>query len=157
MSGKSGNRRNFKRREQDDTWQERSSRKGMNSSRREADRHYAERGMERLRWIAPVRPSEPLPTPVCPYCGKPIKDIAAAVEDRTMHMPAHFECVLAFIAENERLEREDTLAYIGGGRFGIVRFTGISHTFHIKKIMEWENRENRAEWRKSISEYYSST
>ncbi|MDR1325382.1 MAG: hypothetical protein LBK00_05020 [Treponema sp.] len=157
MSGKGGNRRNFKRREQDDPWQEKSSRKGMNSSRRETDHRYVERGMERLRWTPPARPSEPLPTPDCPYCGKPIKDIATALEDRTMNMPAHFECVMAFIAEGERLEKEDTLAYIGGGRFGIVRFTGISHTFRIKKIMEWENRENRAAWRKSISEYYSST
>jgi hypothetical protein len=64
---------------------------------------------------------------------------------------------MAFLAEDERLEKGDTLAYIGGGRFGIVRFTGISHTFRIKKVMEWEDRENRAEWRKSISEYYSST
>jgi hypothetical protein len=74
-----------------------------------------------------------------------------------MNKPAHFECVMAFIAEEERLEKEDTLAYIGGGRFGIVRFTGASRTFRIKKIMEWENKENRAEWRKTISEYYSST
>ncbi|MDR2417672.1 MAG: hypothetical protein LBD79_01290 [Treponema sp.] len=157
MSGKGGNRRNFKRREQDDAWQEKSSRKGMNNSRRETDRHYTERGMERFRWIPPAQPSEPLPTPDCPYCGKPIKDIATALEDPTMNMPAHFECVMAFIAEDERLEKEDILTYIGGGRFGIVRFTGISHRFRIKKIMEWENRENRAEWRKTISEYYSST
>jgi hypothetical protein len=74
-----------------------------------------------------------------------------------MNKPAHFECIMALIAENERLEKDDTLAYIGGGRFGIVRFTGIAHTFRIRKIMEWENRENRAEWRKTISEYYSST
>jgi hypothetical protein len=156
MSGKGGNRRNFKRRDQDDAWQEKPSRKG-NNSRKDTDRHYAERGMERLRWIPPVRPSEPLPTPDCPYCGKPIKDIASALEDRAANAPAHFECIMAFLAEDERLEKGDTLAYIGGGRFGIVHFTGTSHTFRIKKIMEWEDRENRAEWRISISEHYSST
>jgi hypothetical protein len=157
MSSKGGNRRNSKRREHGDAWQEKPSKKGAGGSRRETDRRYMERGLERLRWIPPVRPNEPLPTPECPYCGKPIKDIAAALEHRTMNTPVHFECVMAFIAKNERLEKEDTLAYIGGGRFGIVRFTGLSRTFRIKKIVEWENRENRAEWRKSISEYYSST
>jgi hypothetical protein len=103
--------------------------------------------------------TEPLPAPDCPYCGKPIKDITSAVGDKHSNIPVHFDCILARVAKDEILEKGDSVAYIGGGRFGIVHFYG-SQTipvFKIKKIMEWEDKENRAEWRKTISDYYSVT
>jgi hypothetical protein len=72
--------------------------------------------------------------------------------------------VAAKIAGEERLEKGDTVTYIGGGRFGIVHFRsgvpgkgGDGKTFTIKKIIEWENKDNRAEWRSTISDHYSVT
>jgi hypothetical protein len=77
----------------------------------------------------------------------------------------HFDCVAAKIAAEETLERGDTVTYIGGGRFGIVHFEGTGipgrggerKTFQIKKIIEWENKDNRADWRSTISDHYSVT
>ncbi|MDR1302816.1 MAG: hypothetical protein LBK43_10170 [Treponema sp.] len=111
---------------------------------------------ERLRWTPPVLSPEPLPVPDCPYCGKPIKDIAAAVTDKYSDTPVHFDCIIAKIAESETLEKGDSIAYIGGGCFGILKFTGSPHgpRFIIKKVVAWEDREHRADWRKTISERY---
>jgi hypothetical protein len=106
---------------------------------------------------------EPLPVPDCPWCGKPIRDFASAIADRDTGLPVHFDCVAARIAREEKLEKGDTVAYIGGGRFGVVHASGISGKggegkfFTIKKIIEWENKDNRAEWRSTISDHYSVT
>jgi hypothetical protein len=110
--------------------------------------------------------TEPIPVPDCPYCGKPIKDLSAALSDKSSGAAVHFDCVIARIAENEILEKGDAVSYIGGGRFGVVHFTNpsdlpgrspASHKFTIKKIFEWEDKENRAEWRKFIADHYSVT
>jgi hypothetical protein len=120
---------------------------------------------ERPRWTPPKLSTGPLPAPECPWCGKPIKDLSAAITDKHSGQPVHFDCVLARLAGEENLERGDELSYIGGGRFGIVQFSGgpdaqkkgEARRFIIKKIFEWEDKENRAEWRQSISDYYSVT
>ena len=107
--------------------------------------------------------TDPLPVSDCPCCGKPIRDISSAIADKYTGNPVHFDCVTARIATGERLEKGDIVAYIGGGRFGIVSFgnSGASHTtdrnFTIKKVIEWENKDKRAEWRSEISDHYSVT
>jgi hypothetical protein len=103
--------------------------------------------------------SEPLPAPNCPYCGKPVQDISSAISDKNSGEPVHFDCVITRIAENEVLEQGDAVIYIGGGRFGVVHFNNPQNTqdFTIKKILEWEDKENRSEWRKSVSDHYSVT
>jgi hypothetical protein len=104
--------------------------------------------------------------PDCPYCGKPIKDISSAISDINSGEPVHFDCVINRISEAEVLERGDAVTYIGGGRFGVVHFNRSpespkkpenAQNFKIKKILEWENKENRADWRKSVSDHYSAT
>jgi hypothetical protein len=125
---------------------------------------------DRPKWKAPTPSIEPLPHPVCPYCGKPIKDIAAAMTDKITGQPVHFDCVIARIIGAETLESGDAVVYIGGGRFGIVHFPGMvrdslqgrrngddydTRDFRIKKIFEWEDKENRALWRKDIEDHFS--
>jgi hypothetical protein len=112
---------------------------------------------ERPKWVPPEMPSEPIPTPDCPYCGKPIMDLSAAVTDRKSDAPVHFDCIVERITEEEALEEGDTVTYIGGGRFAVVNFAGENRNFRIKKILEWETREDRAEWRKNISDHFSIT
>jgi hypothetical protein len=128
---------------------------------RESARFDKNRGglFERPRWVAPKLPSDPLPVLDCPYCGKPIKDIASAIADKNNGVPVHFDCIIARIGEGETLEQGDAVAYIGGGRFGVVHFGSPqdNRNFTIKKILEWENKENRAEWRDTISDHYSMT
>jgi hypothetical protein len=114
---------------------------------------------ERPHWTAPVPPVNPITTPNCPWCGKQIKDIATAISDKDTGLPVHFDCVLARIAEMEKLETNDSVCYIGGGRFGIVHYNNPPETkgFTIKKIFEWEIKDENNEWRRPISEYFSIT
>ncbi|MDR3170052.1 MAG: hypothetical protein LBU17_00320 [Treponema sp.] len=161
MNGKGGNNRRkpLRTRERNnDTWQDNPKQGKKN---RDYGRYDKNRGFmyERLKWTPPALSKEPFPVPDCPYCGKPIRDIAVALDDHILGQAVHFDCVISRIGEGEVLEKGDTVTYIGGGRFGIVHFNGPQHTrgFKIKKILEWEDKENRAEWRKSISDHYSIT
>jgi hypothetical protein len=121
---------------------------------------------ERPAWIPPKVSTDPIPSPDCPFCGKPIKDLSAALSDTATGQAVHFDCVVARIAGEEILEKGDAVTYIGGGRFGIVHFnaqeggrksSGRSGNFKIKKILEWEDKEHRADWRKNIADHYSVT
>ena len=115
---------------------------------------------ERPKWTPPPKPpANSLPSALCAWCGKPIKDISAALSEPDSGNPVHFDCVIDRIVERENLETGDTVSYIGGGRFGIVHFNNPPDTrdFTIKKIFEWENKENRSEWRVTISDYFSVT
>ena len=95
----------------------------------------------------------------CPYCGKPIHDIASAISDKATNKAVHFDCILARIGRDETLEAGDTISYIGGGRFGIVHFSnpGDPKKFVIKKILEWENKDDRPQWRSDITDHFSVT
>jgi len=114
---------------------------------------------ERPRWIAPVLPANPITTPECKWCGKQIKDITTAICDKETGLPVHFDCVIAKIVEMETLESNDSVCYIGGGRFGIIHYNNPPDTrdFTIKKVLEWELKDGNDEWRRPISEYFSIT
>jgi hypothetical protein len=114
---------------------------------------------ERANWTTPKVSSNPIPTHECPWCGKPISDISTALPDKNTGKPVHFDCVLSRITEMETLENHDYICYIGGGRFGVVHYNNPPDTknFTIKKILEWENKDNHFEWRQSISEHFALT
>ena len=122
--------------------------------------------IERPKWTPPKMNTDPLPVPDCSWCGKPIRDISQAISDIDTDLPVHFDCVTAKLAEAEKLEKGDVITYIGGGRFGIVNFIprtgprpspGANNGFKIKKIIEWENKDKRADWRFEICDHYSVT
>ena len=114
---------------------------------------------ERSRWSAPVLPANPITTPDCHWCKKQIADITTAISDKETGLPVHFDCVLESISGSEHLESNDSVCYIGGGRFGIVHYNNPPDTrdFTIKKIFEWEMKDQLIEWRSPISEYFSLT
>jgi hypothetical protein len=161
MSGRGGNsRRGFRRKDKDkakekDNWARDAKKKGDNP------RFDKNSGVfvDRPKWVPPTLSADPIPVPDCPYCGKPIRDLSAALTDKTNGEAVHFDCVIARLGENETLERGDTVTYIGGGRFGVVHFKNPQDArgFTIKKIFEWEDKENRADWRKSLADHYSIT
>ncbi len=95
--------------------------------------------------------------PVCPRCGKIITDLSAALMDQGGNVPIHFECAMEIVSENETLGEGDKIAYIGQGRFGVLNYPNIRDVRHftIKKIIEWENRDERAPWRNEMSELFS--
>jgi hypothetical protein len=129
---------------------------------------------ERPRWVPPKLDTGPIPEFLCACCGKPIEDPDTAIEDRLSGGPVHFDCVIARLSKSENLENGEVISYIGGGRFGIVRFnetkTGAKifrrddgsleeagRVFSIRKIFELEDKERRADWRGSIADHYSMT
>jgi hypothetical protein len=115
--------------------------------------------MGRLQWKPLPVDTSPLPTPECPLCGRPINDIASAIQDKNSECPAHFDCVLAEITKKETLEWGDAVAYIGGGRFAVVHYPSLTDTktFHIKKIVEWENKDEKTPWRQNLADRFSTT
>jgi hypothetical protein len=165
-SGKGGNnhRRPFKRRERgNEHWSGNLPYSGPNTGKKTTEKSRVDKNRgsmaDRPRWTPVQIPAEPLPSPDCPICGKPVKDIAAAITDKTSGVPAHFDCVAGKIAEHEILETGDTVAYIGAGRFGVVHHRNPQDikNFTIKRILEWEDKENRAEWRKIVADHFSVT
>ena len=94
---------------------------------------------------------------VCQYCGQPINEIASSFIDTNSNKPVHFDCVLSKIAESEKLEAGDKVSYIGQGRFGIINFPNVHDVKHftIKKIIEWETKDNTPDWRKKMADLYS--
>jgi len=118
--------------------------------------------VDRPKWVPPQMPSLPIPTASCAWCDKPIKDvkdISIAMSEPGTGRPIHFDCVIDRIMGREELESGDTISYIGGGRFGVVHFNNPPDTrdFKIKKILEWEDKEIRSEWRATISDHFSTT
>ena len=127
-----------------------------------ADGKFGKSGLslhDRPIWTAPKIPSDPIPSHNCEWCGKPIRDISSAFSDKNNGLPVHFDCVLERLNKTEALESHDLICYIGGGRFGIIHYNNPPDTidFRIKKIFEWENKENRCEWRRSVSDHFSVT
>ena len=61
---------------------------------------------------------------------------------------AIFQCIHG---ENEKV------AYIGQGRFAVLHYENIRDQRHftIKKIIEWESREEQSQWREELSGLYS--
>jgi hypothetical protein len=112
----------------------------------------------RSKWTSVKQRTDPIPTPLCPYCNEPIKDLASAIADMN-EKAVHFECVQKRISAMEKLAKGDTVAYIGGGRFGIVAFENpqAPKSFRIKKIIEWEQKDKRADWRTHIADHFSLT
>ena len=94
---------------------------------------------------------------ICEKCGNPILEIASALADRTSGNPIHFECALKEVEGNETVGENEKIAYIGQGRFGVLAYENIRDQKHftIKKIIEWEDRETKGEWRNQMAELYS--
>jgi len=114
--------------------------------------------VNRPKWKAPELSTTPIPQPLCPICGKPVEDLASAINDKASGAAAHFDCIKNKISANEILGEGETLSYIGGGRFGIISVDSKNkRVFEIKKIIEWESADNRADWRNDIADHFSLT
>lgn len=94
---------------------------------------------------------------ICARCSKPITDLSAALAEKETGEPIHFDCVLEFLKQQEPLKINEKLIYIGQGRFAVAYFENphdLRH-FSIRKIIEWEERDKKYDWRSEISSRYS--
>ena len=87
----------------------------------------------------------------------PITDVSSAMADKVTGNPVHFDCVLAQLKENEPVGENEKIAYIGQGRFAVLYYENPrdQKKIGIKKSIEWEKREKKAEWRDELSGLYS--
>lgn len=94
---------------------------------------------------------------ICEKCGLEIKDISSSLSDRNTRKPVHFECALEQVSKSELIENNDKIAYIGQGRFALLKFETVEgkNKFKIKKIIEWEEKGEREPWRQEIELLYS--
>ncbi|MCL2793230.1 MAG: hypothetical protein FWD87_09075 [Spirochaetaceae bacterium] len=90
----------------------------------------------------------------CAICSQDIQDLSSAIAlPDDMGNPAHFDCVLKKIKENETLGEKQQLVYLGSGSFGIVENVSSSNqspNYKIIKKIDFEERENIPEWRKQM-------
>lgn len=112
-----------------------------------------ESNQERLKAIEEIKTRQN----ICPMCNLPITDLTSSLTDKKTNQPIHFECALEEVKKNEEIKENEKIAYIGQGRFGILYYENIRDQKHfsIKKIIEWENRETKSQWRGEISDLYS--
>lgn len=108
---------------------------------------------ERLQAISELKKREV----ICPMCNKPITDVASSLADKASGNPVHFECALGKVQESEPTGENEKVAYIGQGRFAVLSYENIRDQRHftIKKIIEWEERDKKSEWREEFSSLYS--
>ena len=93
---------------------------------------------------------------VCPYCGEAIKDITGAIASKGTGAPAHFDCVLNLLEQSEPCAENEKIIYIGHGNFAVVLFENPHNPkkFKISRLIEWEDKKAKLEWRMSILDYY---
>ena len=91
--------------------------------------------------------------PPCSVCGKPIRDILAALLHKTTEEPAHFDCIAKALLEEETLADRERFSYLGSGVFGIIRQGKPSDpsSIIIRKKIEYEDKEKAAVWRRGLS------
>ena len=97
-------------------------------------------------------------TVMCEICGEPIADMSTAIGNRTSGEPVHFDCVIAKLAETERVGTNDKITYIGNGKFAVLHFDNVHDMRHftIKHEIEWEAKDQaRQPWRTEIAGLYS--
>lgn len=89
----------------------------------------------------------------CPICKQPMRDIQSAIAFPPSDEPAHFECVIRRIGEDEALSEHERVIYLGNGSFGIVedRSGEGDSKYVIRKRIQFEEPEKPVGWRKELS------
>lgn len=125
------------------------------------------RGPDMREKKAPISPDEianqeaikahKLKTYICPMCQQPVTELSTSLADKSTGEPVHFDCVINYLQEKENLLPDQKIVYIGQGRFGVVVFPNPHdmRNFDIIRIIEWEERDKKAEWRTEIADLYS--
>lgn len=112
------------------------------------DKGRSRRRNDRRKRNRKYRPNqERVAGPDCAICGKPIKDISAAMSEPTGENPAHFDCIIKSLSEKETLDSQEKIIYLGSGSFGVVKLLNNRKFEIIRKIPYEENPEIRSDWR----------
>ncbi len=92
-----------------------------------------------------------LPELECPICKKNIRYLASAICLEKDKSPAHFDCVIEKLRQENELMDKERICYLGNGSFGIIKSVeGNSPSFFIRKRIQFEEPETHPEWRKNM-------
>ena len=92
----------------------------------------------------------------CGICQQDIQDLSTAIAlPEPERLPAHFDCIIKRIKENENLGEKEQVVYLGSGSFGVVENVSGNQgnqgpNFKIIKKIDFEDKENVPEWRKEM-------
>ena len=90
--------------------------------------------------------------PICPICGNSVKDINTAIAENESEAPAHFDCIIKKLEQQEELEKDEKICYLGRGSFGIIKTrNGGPMKFFVRKRIQYEKEEKKFDWRSSVS------
>lgn len=89
----------------------------------------------------------------CPICENAIDNPFTAIAHGDEALPAHFECVIGRLTEMEQLGPDEQIAYIGEGTFAVLHRPNDKTSVRpeIRKLIEYEDKHNKPEWRKELS------
>ena len=107
----------------------------------------------RKRWNRRgFRNKRPVNYPICPACGRFVKDLNSAISYSQTKTPSHFDCVLKDISDANEVMGNEKICYLGGGSFGIVQLRGSNSPLllFIRKRIQYEDKDNPPDWRKSV-------
>ena len=95
---------------------------------------------------------------MCPVCEKAVRDLSSAITHRGTGQPAHFDCILRLLREENPLAENEKICYLGKGSFGIVQFRGNATPmrFLIRKRIQYEELDATPDWRKIPTRRLSS-
>jgi NAD-dependent SIR2 family protein deacetylase len=129
-----------------------SRREGRQNQPREAQKNTNQPNFDPKPAPQPTRPA-----PDCPICGKPVTDLFSAIAYKENSEPAHFECIVKWLSDAEKLAEDEKLVYLGGGVFGVVPANFVQgQKLAVKRMIQYENKEKKPDWRKELSSRYAS-
>lgn len=85
--------------------------------------------------------------PACPICGESIYITEEAIHHKQTGSPAHFDCILKCLKEenNLEIEKEEKIVYLGSGTFGVIQERQApkngQYRLFVRKRINYEDRK----------------
>ncbi len=81
--------------------------------------------------------------PICQICNEKIDIVEMAIRYKNTDELCHFDCIIDEIKSKNTLDRSESVAYLGGGTFGVVKTmtTKNSKKFFVRKRIVYEKKD----------------
>jgi hypothetical protein len=88
----------------------------------------------------------------CSVCEKNIRDLSSAIKEPESGKPAHFDCIIKKIAENEPVKEHEKIVYLGSGKFAVIESDNNQNkNFKVLREIDYEEKEEDVpEWRGTL-------
>ncbi len=108
----------------------------------------------RRNFRKPKNKRQKLPPVNCSICGKAIDSIAQTIGGPAKDEFSHFDCAIRTLSENETIQSDQKICYIGNGDFAIIEYNkkNFSGGFSVVKRISYENQEMKSSVKKLVSD-----